>query len=524
MVKRVEEKKDKKGAKKDGEEKKDVVAKFRYFAKAALAPYPDEDGAPIYVGKAGDEKSFFKAGYVLKGRNKDNCELLHRIGMALCLAAASFDHGAKAIVKRVPLLDRAADVTAEARKLEKTGLPKLAELLTSTSRGRAFAEAVEVMNAGRTGRPPREKVDQAIKDYRAFAEEHEEDLRKCLPRASSFSASCYLFAMTLYEHLEMIQNREAWGQAMEEKSQQPKAVQAWMKDAGSSRKFTEALVEAFMAKIKHNKKEKAKKKKAEDSSSDGDAKSSPASAPSPADSPSSSSSSDAKGEKKKQQGKKAKGGKKRLSDSESSASKKKDAKKPKKKPRRASSSGSAEEKKSKKGKKGKAGKAGKAKWTLPSSDSEEEVSMATVVHEWSIGRIQEASAKVATMKTELGDPSSGLTDDGVKEFLAGVPAQALRFGQLTEMAAGVAKKEKLAANQIKAVLSAVESLTNKLLAFHEKQAGGSSAAGSGSAGASAVAAPGDATAAGAGKGAPAAGGSEIAKTTAAQTSEVKDEK
>ena len=46
--KKKEEKKA--AAEKKGSSKKGAIPKYAHFAKASLAPYPDEDGAPLWLG------------------------------------------------------------------------------------------------------------------------------------------------------------------------------------------------------------------------------------------------------------------------------------------------------------------------------------------------------------------------------------------------------------------------------------------------------------------------------------------
>ena len=70
--------------------KKNLVPKFAYFAKSSLASYPKPEGMPLYLNDADDVKEMFKAGNILRGRNKKNCEMFWRPGMAISVGAASF--------------------------------------------------------------------------------------------------------------------------------------------------------------------------------------------------------------------------------------------------------------------------------------------------------------------------------------------------------------------------------------------------------------------------------------------------
>ena len=258
------------GGSKGGQDKKEeknsgIVQKFRYFAKAAIAPYPDEDGVPIYLGQAEDEVEFFAAGAIANTRDKTNCEFLHRIGMGICLSAATFDNG-------ITVLEKISDVVHHMdcdgkKSLSKTGMVAMLDVL-GTEKGKAFKKAVRVLNTGKTGQPEKGKVEQAVSELMDFVDKSPEDLRKALSRCASFTASTYLFSMTLLELIDMSQHRDVWAKKMESLSKQPKAVKAWTKDAGNKKKFRAAIVAAFLDKVGKHKPPASKKRKAADTTSD----------------------------------------------------------------------------------------------------------------------------------------------------------------------------------------------------------------------------------------------------------------
>ena len=289
--------------------KKDFVQKFRYLAKASLAPYPDEEGVALYLGKADDEKAFFKSGNIAKTRSKENCELLHRIGMAISLSASAFDVGNGLVEKRAPAAGDFRGGSAGER-FSKTGLTGFRELL-ETDAGQKFKKAAALLNTGKTKRPDKKDVAEAMSDFVAFLQSDKKRLRQSLARIVSFSAGMYLHSMTLLEHMDMQEHPEIWARQMQSLGQQPKAVRAWARDPKDEKKMLAAMVEAFMDKVKGHKKEKAMKRQAADSSSDC------ASEPGGASSSAASSATESSGPKK-QKGKKR--SKRALSDSDSSAS------------------------------------------------------------------------------------------------------------------------------------------------------------------------------------------------------------
>ena len=153
---------DKKSSKKGGEKKKPgagVVAKYMYFAKHTLAPYPDEDGSALYVGDHEDEGALLDPAAVLRTRNSNNCEMLRRPGMGLSLSAASIDVGLKALKK------------PSALKKLKTAL--------ATDEGEALRKACKTLNIGKNGKAKRSQVQEAVK---AYAKQMSQSDRPGVPR------------------------------------------------------------------------------------------------------------------------------------------------------------------------------------------------------------------------------------------------------------------------------------------------------------------------------------------------------
>ena len=238
------------------------VAKFRFLAKAVMAPYPSEDGCPFYLKDADDEKSFFKKGFIASNVvAPDNCEALWRLGMAVALYASAFHVGGGAVLENV-----GEDCTIG----DKTGLKQLAVILRGED-GQAFLRAAEVLNVGPGGRVGRREAKTAVEAYVAFLKNQEAPLRKAVSRAASFSAKIYQASMAIAEHADLIANPKEWAKAMQGEKNQPGVVQKWIKDPKDSEKLVAAITDGFMKKMEAAKKPAGKKKAAADSSDDDDA-------------------------------------------------------------------------------------------------------------------------------------------------------------------------------------------------------------------------------------------------------------
>ena len=256
-----------KGVKKDnqskgGGEKPKFVPRYHYFAKAKLASYPNEDGACVYLEKNHDEKDFFKLKTILKSRTSSNEELCHRPGMGLALDAASVHHGTQVLRKHFekPLRAIPAEHTAA---LDKTGLPKLLEMLGSKS-GKEFVDSLAVLNVGKTGQPTEEAVKAAVKTFVQYLQDPTGELHRSLTRLASDAAGLYLFAMTLLKDMALVQNPQGWADKVDGK--QLDAVKAWKRKPTDEKKLRQALVAALMAKVQENEPPPSKKRKVSDSS------------------------------------------------------------------------------------------------------------------------------------------------------------------------------------------------------------------------------------------------------------------
>ena len=238
------------------------VPKNRYFPKEKLAAYPSEDGTPFHLGKGQDEKRFFKAKSIRETRSKENEEMFHRPGMSLALSCSAFDGGAKLILKRFE-----AEFEGDQKAcLQKTGLLELKEILLS-EKGQRFTHAVNILNVGREKKISTHAAKSAIDHFMTFHKEKGSDFMKALARCASFSATSFLFSMTLLKDLALLDDLPSLADNMECENI-TKAMKAWKKDSGNVEKFKEMLLEDFMLKVKKNGTDR--KRKAADSSDEAD--------------------------------------------------------------------------------------------------------------------------------------------------------------------------------------------------------------------------------------------------------------
>ena len=459
---------------KDEEKKTPQVNKYDYFAKAKLAAYCGEDGVPFYLGKEQDEKDFLKLDSIRASRTGKNEELFRRIGMGLTLDAASINAGFKLLAKH---FQGEWPQPVEAG-VAKVGLPQLRAFL-STPEGSKLADAIAVLNVGKTGRPKEKRVQEAVEHIVAFATDGAEGLVKHLGRLASSAATLYLCSMTLLKDLALFGDLAAWAENME--GDQSKVVKEWIRRPQDESKLCKALVKEVMTKVSKNQREAGKKRKASQSS----VAKSATTASSDSSSGGGSSSSSAKGKKRKQ----------RAPSSEKSKDNKKKADKSptkKKKKQQTSSSGTAkkarksktDDKKTKDRKDKKHRK--KSKTSEKSGDTEKpqtEVPGKAPVPEadkitaaftvWSQGDVQLLAAAVAEEKTRVGSLPTGVVPWPLLQgFIDRVPTAVQDcFPALAALRAEVGDASEVSNVFAKKVLARLAVITSEAEALFEEQSG-----------------------------------------------------
>ena len=152
-----------------------------------------------------DEKSALKFQNIRKALNGSNAELCRRLGMGLALDAATLDHGVKAIIKHC-----GGDWPQEMKvALAKTGILFIKDAL-ATEEGRAFAEAAQLLNVGRTKKPDGKKVKKAVEKF----------MKHCAGQGSEWQNHSarkggYLMALTLLKDMALLNNCVDWASMSE---------------------------------------------------------------------------------------------------------------------------------------------------------------------------------------------------------------------------------------------------------------------------------------------------------------------
>ena len=463
-----------------------TVPKFKYFAKAALAAYPDKDGNPIYLGDAADVQEFTSNGAVSRTRNKTNCEFLHRPGMAVNLNASTFATGLR-LTKRLP---RKSVIRPDAKKVLKgwSAYDQVLDLFDTDS-GRAFAEAVAILNVGTTEHPAKTDVVDAVDKYVDFLTSDDVqhgDAREAFGHMAAHAASLYLLAMTFIETVDLFNHRKGFAKKMVDIQKQPRGVQRWAKSPEDLDRFKSALVESFMEKVKKNKTPKHKAGDNSSGTSDDSEKNDHADdATSSNDNVDSDQTSSTKEKRKKNKGgamknkktKKDKKTKKAVeseSESEDQPKKKKANKDMKTKKddgrKRKDASDSEPEKPPKKNKLDSNPKIvlNSSSETESSDDgpvSKEEAAYAS----WARGSVQEVASIIATMDSAIGDSKTSSLK-ALRDLVGSVPAAVLAVHNLGNLADDLAKRDRAPRRaKFAEILRALQEVCDAVEAFYLQQ-------------------------------------------------------
>ena len=199
------------------------IPKYQHFPKASLAPYPDEDGNPLWVG----EKESLDE---LQSLNPKNSEMLARPGMGVCLAAAAMDHGARDLV----------------RGAAKKAVSDMSAFLTAGS-AKPFLEAVRVLNLGKTGTASRSAVEKA--KYVAFMQKNDEAMQAALVNLIGSAGRLYLLGMHLVEQRAFFGKLGSWAKKWRNSPGNVAALEKWLKELSNQSKLETSLVKLLLEKI-----------------------------------------------------------------------------------------------------------------------------------------------------------------------------------------------------------------------------------------------------------------------------------
>ena len=436
--KKKEEKKA--AAEKKGSSKKGAIPKYAHFAKASLAPYPDEDGAPLWLGDKEGLQELLALSNIMASRSPKNSEMLARPGMAISLAAAAVHHGGRDLLKK---------------KLDKSG-EKVAKVL-QTDAGKTFLEACAVLNLGKEGTAPREDVKEAVHQYvKFFTKQSEKELAPALAEMVGVAGRCYLMCMHLLEQHAFFSKLGGWAKKWGRADQQPAAMKSWLKEPSKVSKLEEGIVSLVMEKIAgHKSRAKNKGSRSNSEASGGSSSKSEAAS----NGSSSSEKSKEKRKKKTKKDDKEKKEKKHKKKEKRSPAKKKDKK-------RRSSSESAGTRKSK-SRKGSSSEAPEKPQGLAFGTEDEETSVAgdslpEALKNWSAEEACALAKEVEGAMKNIEDKSKRHNLAAIIAMLDNLPEEVLAFANLTEALSTLKGMSRLPRkDKVGALLTQLQSLAAK---------------------------------------------------------------
>ena len=232
----------KKGSTGSAKPTRQLVPKFRLWAKGALAPYPSEEGNPLYSGDLEPEE-FLGEKRIAESRNDTNCEWLHRPGMAVSFASAAIRTGLR-----------------EVRSPDKN-LSAVAAWLKSNPK---FADAIKILDTGKSKTPDKKHIRSSVSSFVDLLCGLPAQDREALARLALRSAKLYLLAMNLLEAMDLIRRPKLFAKKMAKAGGGEAAaedVASWLKHPEDSKKLKEMLAKAVIKKVhRHQQSAQAAKK------------------------------------------------------------------------------------------------------------------------------------------------------------------------------------------------------------------------------------------------------------------------
>lgn len=252
--------------KKPNEKKEALVMKYRLWAKSALAPYPAEDGSPLYTGDL-EAEEFLGEKRIAESRNATNCEWLLRPGMALSFYAAAVRVGWKEL--------KAAGKDNE----------KVEAMMKANA---AFTGALKVLDVGKSKAPDRKDIKASVSTLVDFLQGISEADRASICKLALRAAKLYLMCMHLLEAMDLVRNPKLFAKKMSKAVGSNKTTEealSWMKHPEDTKRLKEMLNKALQKKVsKHQALAGKEKKRRHSTASSGSAGAASAATASDADS------------------------------------------------------------------------------------------------------------------------------------------------------------------------------------------------------------------------------------------------
>ena len=239
--------------KKPNEKKEALVMKYRLWAKSALAPYPAEDGSPLYTGDL-EAEEFLGEKRIAESRNATNCEWLLRPGMALSFYAAAVRVGWKEL--------KAAGKDNE----------KVEAMMKANA---AFTGALKVLDVGKSKAPDRKDIKASVSTLVDFLQGISEADRASICKLALRAAKLYLMCMHLLEAMDLVRNPKLFAKKMSKAVGSNKTTEealSWMKHPEDTKRLKEMLNKALQKKVsKHQALAGTEKKRRRSTASSGSA-------------------------------------------------------------------------------------------------------------------------------------------------------------------------------------------------------------------------------------------------------------
>ena len=236
-----------KQSKAPAERNREFVAKFRLWAKGALAPYPSEDGNPLYTGDLEPEE-FLAEKRVAESRNANNCEWLLRPGMALSFTSAAIRTGLREL--------KAPDKNLESFAAWLKSRPK-------------FADAVKILDVGTKKTPDKKHIRSSVSAFVDLLFDLPTRDREALTGLALRSARLYLLAMNLLEAMDLIRHPKLFAKKMAKAcggGPPSEDVACWWKHPEDSKMLKEMLAKALIKKVQAHEQSGQRSKKRRSSS------------------------------------------------------------------------------------------------------------------------------------------------------------------------------------------------------------------------------------------------------------------
>ena len=214
-----------------------IIPRYRLWAKSTLAPYPAEDGNPLYSGDLEPEE-FLAEKRMVQSLTSSNSEWLSRPGMAICLAAASLRAGSKEIIKGPP--------------------DAVKQLQLFLKNNPNFLEAIKTLDVGKSKVPDKKAIKKGVTNLVKGFTEASSESRNAFCKLTLHAAKLFLFGMHALETMELLRNPKIYAKKMSrlpKSKNTPMELEDWIKHPNDEARLKDMLSQALISKVKTHQKE-----------------------------------------------------------------------------------------------------------------------------------------------------------------------------------------------------------------------------------------------------------------------------